>query len=411
MSSGTYTLTANAQDDRNLSVTSTPVTVKISKALRGVRNSKRNNDTITSSISGSSPSASSSSTSTSDLLDTLTLDVEQTYRDFSEERSMFEAAGQIENFLHASLFLVRSSGALSKSSNSTSGISNRLKKVNAYLSFCEDLMVQNSFSASTLAAGARVNAWTKLDIGMPETKPQSASFALLLPSGVGRVMSTSPLTPLTLQTASVPGNQVAYELGGVTVSINGKAAALTAVSPTAITFVVPSTVVGGLGDVIVTAQDGYISHGTSAIFGLNPTIFADFLTLNGRGALINGLTIGSQIYATTATTLSRTDNRTRLAIWATGLSTGLGNPNSDNDVSLPNGGVLANLAESVLVEARTSNGTVFNLPVEFAGTTGILPGLDQINVVLRPELAGAGTVQLTVVAAGLRGNTATVLIR
>jgi uncharacterized protein (TIGR03437 family) len=37
-------------------------------------------------------------------------------------------------------------------------------------------------------------------------------------------------------------------------------------------------------------------------------------------------------------------------------------------------------------------------------------GLDQVNVVLIPELRGAGAVQLTVVAAGVRSNTMTITV-
>jgi uncharacterized protein (TIGR03437 family) len=42
--------------------------------------------------------------------------------------------------------------------------------------------------------------------------------------------------------------------------------------------------------------------------------------------------------------------------------------------------------------AHTQDGHVYSLPVEFAGPQGGIPGLDQINVVLIPELRGAGTV-------------------
>jgi uncharacterized protein (TIGR03437 family) len=72
---------------------------------------------------------------------------------------------------------------------------------------------------------------------------------------------------------------------------------------------------------------------------------------------------------------------------------------------------IPNLAESVRVEARTSNGLSFNLTVEYAGNQSAYPGLDQINVVLPPELKGAGAVELTIIAGNLRSNTATVNIK
>jgi uncharacterized protein (TIGR03437 family) len=41
----------------------------------------------------------------------------------------------------------------------------------------------------------------------------------------------------------------------------------------------------------------------------------------------------------------------------------------------------------------------------------VLPGLDQINVILIPQLKGAGTVQLTLVVGGQRSNAPTVFIK
>jgi uncharacterized protein (TIGR03437 family) len=104
------------------------------------------------------------------------------------------------------------------------------------------------------------------------------------------------------------------------------------------------------------------------------------------------------------------DKRTRLSIFATGISGGAVNSNTGNDVTF-NGITRANFAESVSVEARLSDGRVFILPVEFAGAQGVLPGVDQVNVVLVPELRGAGAVQLTMIVNGQRSNAPTVFIR
>jgi uncharacterized protein (TIGR03437 family) len=54
---------------------------------------------------------------------------------------------------------------------------------------------------------------------------------------------------------------------------------------------------------------------------------------------------------------------------------------------------------------------VFTLPVEFAGAQGLLPGLDQIDVVLIPELRGAGTISLSLIVNGRRSNAPTVFIQ
>ena len=50
------------------------------------------------------------------------------------------------------------------------------------------------------------------------------------------------------------------------------------------------------------------------------------------------------------------------------------------------------------------------LPVEFAGANGTLRGLDQVTVRLTSDLAGAGDVQITVIAGGRRSNMSIVTI-
>jgi uncharacterized protein (TIGR03437 family) len=105
------------------------------------------------------------------------------------------------------------------------------------------------------------------------------------------------------------------------------------------------------------------------------------------------------------------DKRTRLQLMATGISGGgILNANANNDVRLDNR-VIENFAESLTVEARLPDGRVFALPVEFAGGLGAWAGLDQINVVLRPELQRAGTVELTIVVGNQRSNSTTILVR
>jgi uncharacterized protein (TIGR03437 family) len=105
-----------------------------------------------------------------------------------------------------------------------------------------------------------------------------------------------------------------------------------------------------------------------------------------------------------------TDKRTRVRIMATGVRGSAANSNPANDIVI-DGVREPNLSESVIVEARLGDGRVFNLPVEFAGAAGTLPGLDQISVVLLPELRGAGTIQLTIVIGGWRSNAPTIQVK
>ena len=162
-------------------------------------------------------------------------------------------------------------------------------------------------------------------------------------------------------------------------------------------FSVPTGLTGGLADILVTSQDGQISHGAAQVSGLNPTLFTIGGDSTGAAAALNGLTFQPGIFATTTTEFPGPDNRTRLAIWATGISSGVINTNPANDIRLNDGRILENLAGSVLVEARTSDGRLFSLPVEYAGAQGVLAGLDQVVVLLTPDLQGAGQMQLTLI--------------
>ena len=86
------------------------------------------------------------------------------------------------------------------------------------------------------------------------------------------------------------------------------------------------------------------------------------------------------------------------------------NTDPTNDLVIGNH-LVQNLAESVTAEVRTQDNRVFYLPVEFAGGESLVADLDSINIRLIPELAGAGTVQLTIIVNGVRSNSPTFFIR
>jgi uncharacterized protein (TIGR03437 family) len=399
MAAGSYSLSATAQNSAGLVVTSTPITVKISKALKAVRNGRRNAETISSSISSSSLASNTTESIANSALNSLVADLEQAQLDFANERTMFDAtASNIDKYLFAALFLAKSSSSLGQQQSTSSGVVDRVKKVNAYLAFCEDLMVDGAISQSSLSAANKDGARTDLVITQPDVLP-AGSGVNLVPNGNAVIKPVSS-TLLTSVTQVAPANSVQYELGGVSATVGGRAVQLLSVSPTAITFVVPAGLPGGLADVIVTCRDGYISHTTASVSGLNPTIFIPNGDPNGLGAIFDAVSFRWGAFST----LFAGDSRTRLLIVATGLSSGLSNTNTANDIMLGNGKILENLAEGVVVEARTPIGLTFSLPVEFAGPQGVLRGLDQLNVILPPALSGAGKIQITVIAGGKRSN-------
>lgn len=104
------------------------------------------------------------------------------------------------------------------------------------------------------------------------------------------------------------------------------------------------------------------------------------------------------------------DKRTRVALFTKGISAGAANSDLTNDV-VSGSTAVPNFAESVAVEARKRDGQILMLPVEFAGAADRLIGHDQVNVRLTPELSGVGVVQLTLIVAGQRSNSATIFLR
>jgi uncharacterized protein (TIGR03437 family) len=406
MAAGTYTVTATAVDDRGMSATSAPITVKISKALKGVRNGKNSTNTINGALGQMEPSVLSDSGQNTQIRE-LTDELDQTYSDFLDEKAMFPAATMIDKYLFAASLLARSGAALSNQQTPGSGVNDRLKKVTSYLSFCEDLMVDGVISAPTLAEAARVNARTNLSIGLPEMSPVGSSALAVLPNQTAKISALGS-APFSTQTATANGGG-SYELADVSVTIGGEAALILSVSPTELTIVVPQ-LVGGVTEVIANSREGFIHHGPGNVAGLNPTILGLTNDSSGRGVVVEsfGSVYGS--FGTMSSLITGLDGRTRLSILATGLSGGLANIDQSNDVWLSNGQILENLAESVSVQAQTSDGRIFNLPVEYAGAQGSLRGIDQVNVILVQELAGAGIVQLRITAGGITSSPKTISV-
>jgi uncharacterized protein (TIGR03437 family) len=131
---------------------------------------------------------------------------------------------------------------------------------------------------------------------------------------------------------------------------------------------------------------------------------------NGSIAITNGQNLIASNFDVTSPGNFGSDKRTRLTFFATGISGSVSNSDGSNDINV-GGKVRANLAEAISVEARLANGTVMTLPVEFAGAEGTVPGLDQVTVILRPELKGAGIVQMTLIVGGRRSSSPTVVIK
>ena len=405
MASGTYTAAATAKDSKGVTATSTSIQVKVSKALRGVRGGK-NTATSLSTSSTSSLTAAAPDSSISNQLQSLESQIDQAYDDFNIERNMFKAARDIDRYLFAASALAKASVGLANQQVKNSAVNDRIKKIISYLSFCDDLMTSDTISSATLSDAVKVNASAALSIGQPQTTQFGSTNTSVLPNVMADITAVSA-NPFSTQTASVNG--MAYEVGNVSVTFGGVEAPIISVSPTEVVFVVPDGMPSGVTDVVVSSREGFIHYGLANVSGSNPTILGVRGDTSTRAAALDSFGLSGRFNLTSPVSWLGADSRTRLTIVATGVMSGLVNSDLSNDV-WSNSKLLENLAESVTVEARLSDGRVFNLPVEYAGVQGDQRGIEQVNFILIPELAGAGDVQLTVTAGGRRSNTMTITV-
>jgi uncharacterized protein (TIGR03437 family) len=197
------------------------------------------------------------------------------------------------------------------------------------------------------------------------------------------------------QSFSATGLPLPTTLGGVRLTINGVAASLFFVNPSQINFVVPSGLVDGQATIIVTNSDGSTRTGSVTIVRAAPGIFtarangagtpAGFATSNGTDLI----PLANADFSPRELEPGTRERRVFLVLFGTGWRhTPAANPNDENGVA----------------EAITA--TVQGVPatVVFAGAAPGLPGVDQINLVVPPELAGIGLVRLRVTAAGRLTN-------
>jgi uncharacterized protein (TIGR03437 family) len=354
-----------------------------------------------------------SSSTTAAHIEPLVTNINRAYAMFLSEQDRFSSDGEIDRELRASLYFAQGAEALARMNNPNPGIQNRLQVVAYYLSRAKNTMSGETTGELNSLLFQDSLAFSGTPVIGPAEALSTASFSpVLAPTSLGTVLgdpNQSPLSTLTTYAALSTAGELPYELSGVSVSVGGRAVRLISVSPSRIYFSIPADAPLGDTEVIVTSQEGYVSRGMTRIAALAPGIFT--LSGNGMGdaVVLNATTLKSGPFNITTLENFGADKQTRLLIFASGLGNGFLNTNVGNDIAVGST-FFSNIAESVVVEARTVDNRVFQLRVEFIGPAGRSYGLDQINICLVNELKGAGTVELTMVVAGHRSNMARIEI-
>ncbi|MDQ1589970.1 MAG: hypothetical protein QOG71_597 [Pyrinomonadaceae bacterium] len=342
--------------------------------------------------------------------------IEAAYAAYARESGQFSASAQIDGGLRISLYFSRASEALAAAGALPSGVQNRLQITASRLAQVSNLMLPSAGSAPGSFAHAPSAATDLAFIGAANTFSSASMSPVLAPQSLGTITGDAAQSPLARTSVAADrsgNNPLPFELAGASVSVGGRAAPLIYVSPARISFLVPQGLPQGELEVLVTSQDGYVSRGTIVVNAVAPALFTADASGAGNALSMNGSEPGANSYDVQSPHALSTDKRTRVSLFATGMSAGAANIYPANDVRADDGRIIINVAEALTVEARTRDGRLYHLPVEYAGAMldGRLPGLEQVNVLLHPELRGAGLVDLTIVVGGQRSNTATINIK
>jgi len=200
--------------------------------------------------------------------------------------------------------------------------------------------------------------------------------------------------------AAAPGQPWPVSLGGVSVTIDGRAAPLLYVSPVQINFEVPAGTTAG--DVPLTVQTGL--GNTLNLIGRVASMAPGLFTANGDG---RGVVAASAIQVVAGTALQRP-----LPVFRCGDTPGscvsvpiqLG-VDTPTYVALYGTGIRSAPAGSVAVFVGGNR-----VPVLYAGPQLEWEGLDQVNIELPLTLRAAGEVDVVIEAGGALSNTARIQI-
>jgi uncharacterized protein (TIGR03437 family) len=189
---------------------------------------------------------------------------------------------------------------------------------------------------------------------------------------------------LTSATASAGSIPLPVTLGSTSITVAGTAAPLLYVSPSQINFEIPSGTSAGDANVVISAPGGATLTGTVTIQAVAPSLF----TLNAAGlaaanviSVSNGVQTTSSVYAS----INVASGEVYLILYGTGIRGAAG-------------------AVRAYVQGM-------EVPVTFAGAQPDFPGLDQVNILLPPSLAGSGSVNIVLTASGIESNTVSVSIQ
>jgi uncharacterized repeat protein (TIGR01451 family) len=183
----------------------------------------------------------------------------------------------------------------------------------------------------------------------------------------------SALANSTQQSQRMANGNFPTNLGGTSVTVNGRAAQIFFISPGQVNFLVPPQTEIGNAEVVVTNSDNFSSRGTAPTLRAAPGVFTKSGDGIGEGMILTSDTLQEGPFDPSSGNL-------RLTIFATGAR------NASQTLVLVGGRIL--IAESVMASPD-------------------MPGLDEVRVHIPADLRGAGNVNLSVQSDGRESNPVT----
>src|SRR5205085_2132899 len=123
---------------------------------------------------------------------------------------------------------------------------------------------------------------------------------------IGGALADSTQQPQKLPNGTFPTN-----VGGTTVTVNGRAAQIFFVSPGQVNFLVPPQTEIGTAEVVITNSENFTSRGTVPTLRAAPGVFSKSGDGSGPGVILNSDTLQEGPF-------DPTDGNLRLTIFTTG---------------------------------------------------------------------------------------------
>ncbi len=228
---------------------------------------------------------------------------------------------------------------------------------------------------------------------MAIAQSQSTAFAVVNAASYGTTIAPdslasifgSNLSAATAQAVLDSKGQLPTVLGQTSVEINGVAAPLLFVSPGQINLLAPDGLTPGTATVVIrSTTTGQAQSGTALVAATAPGVFSLDTSGSGPGAILNAVSFRAAPFVV-LTDDGGAGTQTVLAVYGTGLR----------------------FADTVTALAQDSSGNRYSMTVQFAGAAPGFFGLDQVNVLLPPDVDGAGAVSLVLTADNFTANVVT----